>query len=101
MESVPEDINNLTQSFRDAVKNPDCPNAYTNGFTIVVSDGDASILFQRNGEPEIIMSMSYTITKTLGQKLIAVIADLEESTGQKIMTVDDVKKRHRCKEETS
>lgn len=78
------------QRLSQAISNPDVPKLYFNGFTVAIGSGDIVLMLQRNGEPLAVLNASYTVAKTLGAKLGGSIAVLESSTGNNIMTVDDI-----------
>jgi len=67
------------------------PEIHFNGFVNVLTSGDILIILQRNGRAVAKINASYTIAKTLGQKLMQIITDLEERTGNTIMTSDEVR----------
>ena len=75
---------------RAAQENPDIPRLYFNGFSSTLGTGDVVIVLSRNGEPVAILNASYTLAKTLAEKLGGLIAVLESQTGADIMTTDVV-----------
>jgi hypothetical protein len=66
------------------------PSLYTNGFIISLNNADINITLLLDGQPVARMSFSYTIAKTLEAKLGEVIDKLQNATGQKIMTTEEV-----------
>lgn len=79
----------------DALKifsEPDLPRTFANGFHVVMSNADVAILLLQNGFPVSAVNMSYTVAKTLSQKIAGMIDKLEKKSGQPIMTTDDVAK---------
>ncbi len=70
----------------------DIPHIYSNGFTIVLGTGDVNIILKRMGENVATLNLSYTLAKTLSEKLGGTIKFLENKTGNAIMTTDDVEK---------
>lgn len=68
----------------------DVPTYYANGFLSFMSHSDVGIVFQRHAQAVALLSLSYTTAKTLVTKLGALIQQLEERTGQSIMTTDEV-----------
>ena len=73
-----------------AIKDPNAPKIYANGFMLGMGTGDTTILFQCNGQPVVVLNVSYTIAKTLAIKLGKMINDLEDKSSNKIMTTDDI-----------
>jgi len=68
----------------------DCSSAYFNGFSLAIGVGDVLIALQHNGNPHIVLNTSYTVAKTLAKALTEAIEQLEEKTGNIIMTVDQI-----------
>jgi len=87
-----EDLSKHTERFLEAARNKEIPKLYCNGFISVMGQGDVSLLLQRNGIDEAVVSMSYTVAKTLSQKLGALVNSLETKSKNTIMTTDDVSK---------
>jgi antitoxin (DNA-binding transcriptional repressor) of toxin-antitoxin stability system len=83
------DVNQLTQ---EAITDQTVPDIHFNGFVNGIGQGDVLIVLTRHGRPVAKLSASYTVAKTLAQKLGQVIAHLELQTGNTIMTVDDIEK---------
>ncbi len=76
---------------KDAVSNADVPKIYTNGFGVGLSNADIVIILQRFGNPVAVLNLSYTLAKTLAQKLGGVVADFESKiAGQEILTTDRI-----------
>lgn len=63
---------------------------YFNGFTIGIGNGDIVFALERNGKPVAALNASYTVAKTLAQKLGRIMAQLEEASGNRIMSTDEV-----------
>lgn len=68
------------------------PHIYANGFTVVLGTGDVILLLKTMGVNVATLSLSYTVAKTLSEKLGGIIKLLEIQTGNTIMTTDDVEK---------
>lgn len=80
----------ISNEIQKAVENPELPRLYFNGFSTTLSTGDVLIVLKQNDRPVAILNASYTVTKTLAQKLSGVIAKLEDITSNSIMTTDDI-----------
>lgn len=76
--------------FNAALDNPNVPKIYFNGFTVVTSNADISLLGMRNGRPAGVFSMPFEIAKTLVEKLDAAVKAVEDGTSTKILTTEDV-----------
>jgi len=73
-----------------AASSTDCPTIYANGFAVATALGDVVVALQQNGKPSGVINLSYTVAKTLSIKLGGGINNLEEKTGNSIMTTDQV-----------
>jgi hypothetical protein len=80
----------LVVDFEKAVTDPSLPHLYFNGFTAALGNGDITVLLVQSGLPIATLNMSFTMAKTMGQKLHDVIANLEARSGNHIMTTDDI-----------
>ena len=72
-----------------AVKDPDIPKLYANGFVMGVGKGDIMITFQRNAQVIAVLNLSFTVAKTLALKLGGVINEAEDKAQTQILTTDD------------
>ena len=68
------------------------PHIYSNGFSIILGTGDVIILLKEVGINVATLNLSYTVAKTLSEKLGGVIKILENKTGNTIMTTEDIEK---------
>ena len=68
------------------------PGVYFNGFQLMLSNADISLLCLLDNEPALKANMSYTTAKTLLVKLGTLVETLEKSTGRDIMTTEDAGK---------
>jgi hypothetical protein len=87
-----QDNNEQINIIEKAIKNPDISQIYFNGFANSVGAGDVIIVLQRNGEEVAVLNTSFTMAKTLVEKLGKLISVLESSTGNNIMTTEEVSK---------
>ena len=85
-----EDSKSLIKQLEEALKNPEIQKIYVNGFVNVIGNGDIMILLKNSEKSIAVLSLSYTVAKTLSIKLGDLISRLEERTGNTIMTTDDV-----------
>lgn len=65
---------------------------YFNGFQIMMSTGDVLLTLQLSGQDVARVNCSYTIAKSLHEKLGQLVAMLERQSGRPIMSTDDVSK---------
>ena len=73
-----------------AAKDPAVAKMYVNGFVNSLGSGDTAILLKQNDQPVALLNMSYTMAKTLAQKLTGLIEALEKGMKTQIMTTDDI-----------
>lgn len=76
-------------ALRGATADSSIPKIYANGFITGVTHGDVVILLQRNGQSVTMLNMSFTVAKTLAQKLAESITALEARTKTTIMTTEE------------
>lgn len=76
--------------------NAECESIYFNGFSLAIGTGDVMIALQKNGKHHLTLNTSYTVAKTLLNALEESIAQLEEKTGNKIMTVNEIAQKLQC-----
>ena len=80
----------VEEFFKEALNNPEVPKIYANGFTSGLGAGDVTLIFQLSQKPIAMLNMSFTLAKTLSQKLSKMILELEHDTGNTIMTTDEI-----------
>lgn len=77
-----DDIKSTTeQLIDDAIDNSELEEIYFNGFQITMGNGDLMILLNRNGKVVKKVNLSYTMAKTLSEKLGLLIANIEQKNG--------------------
>ena len=80
------------EHIKKALASPDVPKYYANGFANGLGIGDIVITFSNNFSPVAVLNLSYTMAKSLSIRLAELIKSLEESTGNTIMTTDEIQK---------
>ncbi|MEQ1935171.1 MAG: hypothetical protein ABL962_15025 [Fimbriimonadaceae bacterium] len=76
-----------------AIADPNVAKIYANGFAVGTGNADMFILLQRFGRPMAIVNLSYTLAKTLSQKLGGMVAEFEQKVGgQPMLTTDRIDK---------
>jgi hypothetical protein len=78
------------QRIEAAVNAPNVPKYYVNGFANSLSSSDIIVVLETNGLPTAVLNMSYTVAKTLSQKLGVLVANLETLTGREMLTTDEI-----------
>ena len=84
-----------------ALSDGELQNIYFNGFALNLATGDIALVLERNGQPVAVLNTSYTVAKTLAQKLNGLVSILESKTGNTIMSTDDIKESLRDDEEAN
>lgn len=77
----------------------DIPHLYFNGFSLTLGAGDVVMVLLRQGRQVGVLNMSYTMAKTLAEKMGHLVELLEKRTGQKIMTTDFIAEKLENEEE--
>jgi hypothetical protein len=81
----------LQQVAQEAFEN--APSLYVNGFVNGMGATDTYIVFQTNGQTSLVMNMSLSLAKTLGQSLITQVEQFEKQTGQTVLTMQQLNAR--------
>ena len=76
----------------EALHSDTVPKMYTNGFAIILGNSDVNIVWQQHGKLVGVSQMSFTLAKTLVQKLGGVILELEQATEHDFLTTDEIDK---------
>ncbi|WP_372906742.1 hypothetical protein [Rhodohalobacter sp.] len=81
---------NIQTLAKYALESDEVPKIYANGFAQFFNNADVGIILQLNGKPNAVINMSYTLAKTLHDRLGKQIKDLEKDSGHDIMTTEFV-----------
>lgn len=90
VEQVIIDRESLDKEIENAFADENLPFLYFNSFINSISAGDVLLILKLRNKPIAKVSMSFTLAKTLAQKLGAMIELMEEKTGHTIMTTDEI-----------
>ena len=82
----------LAASVDQAINDPDVPMHYANSFAVAQGNSDIGLFLFRFNKPEAVVSMSFTLAKTLAERLGEAISDLEKRTDRRIMTTSHVER---------
>lgn len=63
---------------------------YFNGFSCGLGIGDIILVLKRNNKNVAVLNTSYTVAKTLVDKLNGIITDLEKKAKTTILTTDEI-----------
>jgi hypothetical protein len=73
-----------------ALLDPQVQKIYANGFALGLGNADMYVLLQFFGKPTAVVNLSYTLAKTLQDRLGQVIAGFEARTERKMLKTDEV-----------
>lgn len=76
----------------EALSRDDVPKIYANGFSMGLTNSDIVVVFQRFGpNPVAVLNLSYTLAKTLAQRLGRLVSEFESQVAhQDILTTDRI-----------
>jgi hypothetical protein len=77
---------------KKAIEDSTLPRIYANGFATGLGSADVVLVLQLQGRPVAIVNLSYTLTKTLAEKLGELVTKFEQAIGQDLVTTDKVDK---------
>lgn len=86
-ENIPPD---RQQPFFRAIHDENLPRFYANGFLFGVGNGDLTVVFQRNGNSEMVVNLSLNIAKSLAIKIGNVINDIENGSKSNILISEEI-----------
>lgn len=66
------------------------PRFYGNGFSLGLGNADITLVYQLDGKPIAITHLSFTLAKTLVEKLGGLVKTLEEAVKQDLVTTDKI-----------
>lgn len=76
------------QLVKPALADPNVPRIYCNSFAMTLSSGDIMLVGAANGKPAALINMSYTVAKSLSEKLAGLIESFESASEHEIMTTE-------------
>lgn len=79
-------IEQINMDIMSAISSDDIPKIYANGFANFQGNADMGIIFQCNGKPTSVVNLSFTLAKTLAEKINQMVLDFEETTNTEILT---------------
>lgn len=86
------------EELADTVRaSPDIVRLYANGFALGLTNADAHIVLQMFGRPIAVLNLSYTLAKTLSEKLQVLVNEWETKTGKEIVTTGEIDRLFKLK----
>jgi hypothetical protein len=77
------------------------PNIYANGFQLGFTNADTQLLLILSGRPVAVVNFSYTLAKSISEKLAKLVDEWEKKTGHALQTTDSLDKAFAVKPEGS
>jgi hypothetical protein len=75
-----------------ATSDPSVAKIYTNGFLLGFTNSDTQLILLLSGSPVAVVNFSYTLAKTMVEKLGKLVEDWEKKTGHPLQTTDSIDK---------
>ena len=85
--------NNVIELADQSMVNPNVPKIYFNGFQILCSNSDLSIVLLNAGTPAAVLQCSFGTGKSLASKLGSLIDGVEEQSGFTFPSIEDVQSK--------
>ncbi len=82
-----------TSSLASVLNNQEIDEIYFNGFQVAIGNGDVLVVLSKNGSAKYKLNMSFTMAKTLSEKLGLLIAEFERITENTIITTDEIDRK--------
>ena len=104
MADAPDDAKAAeADALKVALQREDVPKIYANGFSVGLSNADVIVILQRFGQnPVAVVNLSYTLAKTLAQRLGRLVSEFERVNGeQDILTTDRIDEAFKKDQERS
>ncbi len=74
----------------NVLNNPQVPKLYINRTLVGNTVSDMFIIAQSTGTPPTVVQLSFITAKTLAMDILGMISQIENQTGQKILTMKDI-----------
>jgi hypothetical protein len=81
----------IKEQIESAITDPNVPNIYCNGFVVTLGTGDILLILKRHDKAIANVSLSYSVAKTLAERLGGMISHLEGKTERTILTTDQLR----------
>ena len=83
--------------FWQSLFNPAIGKFYANTFSLILHPTDLAVLFGQAGAPGGIISMNYSVAKTLAARLQDAVSQYEKSTGMQVSAAEALEQKFRDK----
>ena len=93
-----EHIREAQEKLQVALSQPEVPKIYANSFVCGYGNADFVVVLERNNTPAVVLNLSHTLAKALAQSINASVSEIENGTGQGILTLEAMDQHRRSKE---
>lgn len=93
MSEAPKTDQNQVIDISTILNNPQIQKLYVNRIVVGNAVSDMFIIGQSTGTQPVVVQMSFTTAKTLAEELLKMIAEFEEKTGQKILSMKEIQQK--------
>ncbi len=83
-----QESNSLQSAIKEAFEK--APVVYANGFVNGLGTADVYVVLQINGQNLLVVNLSHSMAKTLGQSLLSQVERYEKLTGQEVPTLQEM-----------
>jgi hypothetical protein len=71
---------------------PPMANIYANGFSLGFTNADTQLVLMLSGRPIAVVNFSYTLAKSISEKLGKLVEEWEKKTGHSLQTTESIDK---------
>jgi hypothetical protein len=86
----PEDSKTAAAVMEKVHSDPSLERIYTNGFAVGLTNADVMLVLQLTGQPQKVVHMSFTLAKTLAQRLGRVVSEFEDALATELVTTEKI-----------
>lgn len=83
-------MTSIEEQIAQAVKDPELPNYYFNGFSVSGGNADVVFILKVQDRPVAVLRTTYEVAKTLVIKTEPIIHKIEKTIGQTFKTTDEI-----------
>jgi hypothetical protein len=90
MSESPKTEQNQVMDISTILNNPQIQKLYVNRTVVGNTISDMFVIAQSTGTQPVVIQMSFITAKTLADDLLKMIAEFEDKTGQKVLSMKDI-----------
>lgn len=95
----PKATANASDVVQTALSDQTVQRVYANGFALGLTNADITVVLQQNAQPIAVLNLSFTLAKTLAQRLGRVVSEFEEKLSTTLVTTDKIDEAFASKSE--